>query len=255
MSKKSDYQRGYRDAVRAAVVALQKQVDRPRPIEAGERTPAAVARLLRNAVADVAALAPAEDEGDAGAACADERVRLPDVRLDFSLVGHGYQLDVYYGDPVPPGFANHEHYRTSADDLTRIGGECHDFGDSYPGQEGLDRLRLSLVAGLLARVDQWRHDPVRGTPKWKPTITQVHVDQHAIRRNKKNGTREPVITVKQGKTNRRGTGATIPGGCKVVYSPDKPLSCGARVWLETSYHVEVEGEVPMRARKARRGAE
>lgn len=231
MSTQSDYNRGYRAAVKAAVAVLKKQVSRFRPGEAGEHTPAAVKRLLRDVTVAVAALAPAEEE--------PERLHLPDVRLDFSLVGHGYQLDVYYDDPVPPGYAQPERYRTSLDELTRIGGECRDFSGSYD----VGRMRTALVAGLLARVEQWRDDPVRGTGKWKPKITRVHVDQHAIRRNKKNGTHEPVITVKQGKTNRRGTGATISGGCKVVYQPEKPLKCGARVWLETSYPVEVEGEV------------
>jgi hypothetical protein len=32
----------------------------------------------------------------------------------------------------------------------------------------------------------------------------------------------------------------IDGPCVVVYSPDKPLSCGARVWIETDSTVEVE---------------
>ena len=27
--------------------------------------------------------------------------------------------------------------------------------------------------------------------------------------------------------------------CKVIYSPDKPLSCGAKVWLETESEVIV----------------
>jgi hypothetical protein len=31
----------------------------------------------------------------------------------------------------------------------------------------------------------------------------------------------------------------IHGSSKVVYSPDKPLSCGARVWIETQADVEV----------------
>ena len=39
----------------------------------------------------------------------------------------------------------------------------------------------------------------------------------------------------------------VDGLTEVVYSPDKPLSCGAKVWIETSDVVEcwdrVEGEV------------
>jgi hypothetical protein len=31
----------------------------------------------------------------------------------------------------------------------------------------------------------------------------------------------------------------IHGESTVVYSPDKPLSCGAHVWLETQAEVEI----------------
>lgn len=31
----------------------------------------------------------------------------------------------------------------------------------------------------------------------------------------------------------------VRGPCKIVYSLDKPLSCGAKVWIETEYDVEV----------------
>ena len=31
--------------------------------------------------------------------------------------------------------------------------------------------------------------------------------------------------------------AIIDGPCKIIYSPDKPLSCGARVWIETEDEV------------------
>ena len=31
----------------------------------------------------------------------------------------------------------------------------------------------------------------------------------------------------------------IKGDSKVVYRPDKPLSCGAKVWIETEGEVEV----------------
>ncbi len=30
----------------------------------------------------------------------------------------------------------------------------------------------------------------------------------------------------------RGHSVAIVGGAKVIYSPDKPLACGARVWIE-----------------------
>lgn len=69
--------------------------------------------------------------------------------------------------------------------------------------------------------------------------TIVHVNQHAIRRNTKNGTDEPVLTVKTYKSNDYAHEVVIHGPSKLVYSPDKPLSCGARVWLETEAEVEI----------------
>ena len=65
---------------------------------------------------------------------------------------------------------------------------------------------------------------------------------HKIRANKKHGTKEPVITVKTYKTNTYAHEGEILGESKVVYSPDKPLSCGARVWIETDAEVKVDGK-------------
>ena len=58
---------------------------------------------------------------------------------------------------------------------------------------------------------------------------KIHINMHVIRSNKKNGTNDPVITVKTYKSNTYGHEVDILGNSKVVYSPDKPLSCGARL--------------------------
>jgi hypothetical protein len=68
--------------------------------------------------------------------------------------------------------------------------------------------------------------------------TIIHVNQHHIKANAKNGTRKAVLSVKRGKSNTYGNQVVIRGAdgqeaARVVYSPDKPLSCGARVWIET----------------------
>lgn len=67
---------------------------------------------------------------------------------------------------------------------------------------------------------------------------RIHINQHVIRRNKKKGECEPVITVKTYKSNTYCHEVLIDGPCKVIYSPDKPLSCGARVWIETESNTE-----------------
>ena len=70
---------------------------------------------------------------------------------------------------------------------------------------------------------------------------RIHINQHKIRRNAKTGEREPVITVKTYKSNEYATDVTIDGPSKLVYSPDQPLSCGAKVWIEAEYEDVVLG--------------
>ena len=66
---------------------------------------------------------------------------------------------------------------------------------------------------------------------------RIHVNQHKIKSNRKTGDREPVLTVKTYKDNTYCHEVLIEGPCKVIYSPDKLLSCGARVWIETEEDV------------------
>lgn len=82
--------------------------------------------------------------------------------------------------------------------------------------------------------------------------TICHVNQLVIRRNLKLGTTDPPITVKQGRTNRYAQEVIIEGPSRLVYRPDKPLSCGARLWLETWGDVTLVGEqtVPSAKRQA-----
>lgn len=69
--------------------------------------------------------------------------------------------------------------------------------------------------------------------------TIVHVNQHVIKSNRKNKVEEPVLTVKTYKSNTYAHEVNIKGDSKVVYSPNKPLSCGAHVWIETQSEVEI----------------
>ena len=61
--------------------------------------------------------------------------------------------------------------------------------------------------------------------------TRIHVNQHNIKANAK-GSNLPVLTVKDYKQNRKCNEVEFING-RIVYSPDKPLSCGAKVWIET----------------------
>ena len=71
--------------------------------------------------------------------------------------------------------------------------------------------------------------------------TYIHINQHKIRENKRDGTNHPVITVKRGKTNTYAHHVKILGESEVIYSGnDKTLlPCGARVAVVTEAAVEV----------------
>ena len=66
---------------------------------------------------------------------------------------------------------------------------------------------------------------------------KIHVNQHVIRSNYKTGEKKPCLTVKTYKTNTYANEVEIKGASKVIYSPDKPLPCGAKVWIETDAEV------------------
>jgi hypothetical protein len=72
--------------------------------------------------------------------------------------------------------------------------------------------------------------------------TIIHVNQHNIRSNAK-GASLPVLTCKTYNSNVYANSVVIYGqdglpAAKIVYQPDKPLSCGAKVLIETQGKVE-----------------
>ena len=72
----------------------------------------------------------------------------------------------------------------------------------------------------------------------------IHINQHNIRHNSKNQDKKPVITCKTYKDNTYTNEAVIYGqdgleAARVVYRPDNPLSCGAKVWIETKNDVKL----------------
>ena len=73
-------------------------------------------------------------------------------------------------------------------------------------------------------------------------FTRIYVNQHVIRRNNKKPSAkemDPPIAVKNYKSNQYGDWVYIDGPCRVVYTPTQPLSCGAKVWIETEAGVRV----------------
>jgi len=66
------------------------------------------------------------------------------------------------------------------------------------------------------------------------TIKRIHINQSILRRNHKTGDREACITIKTRGRSIYAQNVDIMGKSEVVYSHDKPLKCGARIWIETT---------------------
>jgi hypothetical protein len=74
-------------------------------------------------------------------------------------------------------------------------------------------------------------------PTWKAiqreVMTCIHVNRTRISQNYKRGENLPVIGVKRGSSKQYGYEVEVSGPCRVVYRPDQPKDCGAKVWIET----------------------
>ncbi|MEM7578682.1 MAG: DNA-binding protein, partial [Cyanobacteria bacterium P01_A01_bin.80] len=66
------------------------------------------------------------------------------------------------------------------------------------------------------------------------------VNQHVIKSNKKNNKNEPVVRIQQGNRVKYCHDIEIIGNSRVIYSADKPLSCGAKVWIEVESYNNVK---------------
>ena len=60
----------------------------------------------------------------------------------------------------------------------------------------------------------------------------IHVNRNTIASNLKHNRREPPIIVRRDRKREYGNSVEIIGPARMVYRPDDPLDCGARVWIE-----------------------
>ncbi len=63
-------------------------------------------------------------------------------------------------------------------------------------------------------------------------IKRIHMDMHKIRKGE-----QDAVTVQTSEGSIKCEEAIINGKSRVVYHPDKPLSCGAKAWIETKAEV------------------
>ncbi len=71
--------------------------------------------------------------------------------------------------------------------------------------------------------------------------TYISVNRHTILANHKHGREEPPVRIARGKHGKPQYGhrVIIHGNSTVVYDPQHPLKCGARLWIETGAEVEI----------------
>ena len=70
----------------------------------------------------------------------------------------------------------------------------------------------------------------------------IHINRHVIQYNAKNGTDFPVCRVQEGNKSKYGKSVDIHGKSSMVYKPNDPLKCGAKLWIETDADVTIHGE-------------
>lgn len=75
----------------------------------------------------------------------------------------------------------------------------------------------------------------------KGRIKRLHVDQAVIKRNRKHPDWPalPPVTIQLSAGSLKCHHARILGPSELIHRPRKPLSCGARIWIETKAQVEV----------------
>lgn len=73
------------------------------------------------------------------------------------------------------------------------------------------------------------------------TIKRLHVDKQIIAQNRKSGRNDPTITVQTSKGSYKASVVEVLGPSKFLQANAcrKPLSCGARVWIETKAEVQL----------------
>lgn len=69
----------------------------------------------------------------------------------------------------------------------------------------------------------------------------IHINRNIIQRNAKRGEQEPVVRVEENGIVKYCMEVDIKGPSRMVYRPDKPRSCGAKLWIETDADIEMIG--------------
>lgn len=69
----------------------------------------------------------------------------------------------------------------------------------------------------------------------------IHINRNIIQSNAKRGSEEPVCRVEENGVVQYCMEVDIRGPSRMVYRPDKPRPCGAKLWIETESDVILIG--------------
>jgi len=70
----------------------------------------------------------------------------------------------------------------------------------------------------------------------------IHINRNIIQQNAKHNRHEPVCRVEENGKVKYCMEVIINGPSRMIYSPEKPRPCGAKLWIETDADVELIGE-------------
>ena len=74
----------------------------------------------------------------------------------------------------------------------------------------------------------------------KGYIKRIHVNQHIIKANRKNGSNNAVLTIKTTNNNVKANHIMIGDNVRLCYAPETPLACGATIWIETTEEINIQ---------------
>lgn len=70
----------------------------------------------------------------------------------------------------------------------------------------------------------------------------IHINRQVIQHNAKYNKQLPVCRIQIGSVIKYSMGVNIQGPSRMIYSPNKPQPCGAKVWIETESKLELINE-------------
>jgi hypothetical protein len=70
----------------------------------------------------------------------------------------------------------------------------------------------------------------------------IHINRNIIQQNAKHGRDEPVCRVEENGKVTYCMEVIIKGPSQMIYRPNKPRPCGAKLWIETDSDIELIGE-------------